>query len=61
MIGYCGSSVGVKSLKKIRNWLPLAPGGFEIIATVPLGYVGGSSGDGLGSGDASGAVGTFSL
>ena len=35
-IGYFGVA-GVKSLKKIRNWLPLVPGGLPISATVPLG------------------------
>jgi hypothetical protein len=36
-IGYCGSVFGVKSLKKMRNWLPFVPGGLPISATVPLG------------------------
>jgi hypothetical protein len=50
-------------LKKIRNWLPLLPGGSLIRATVPLGYAGGAAGSGaadaLGSGV--GTVGMFSL
>ena len=57
MTGYFGSAV-VKSLKKIRNWLPLLPGGLETIATVPFGYVGGWPGAGLADGDADGTVGS---
>src|SRR3712207_4241494 len=37
-IGHCGSPLGVKSLKKMRNWLPFVPGGSPISATVPFGY-----------------------
>ena len=36
-IEYDGAVVGVKSLKKIRNWLPLLPGGVPMSATVPFG------------------------
>src|SRR5690349_11701035 len=60
-IEYCGSVFGVKSLKKIRNWLPVAPGWLPIIATVPFGYSGATAGVALADALGVGACGVFSL